>query len=102
MIPQSTYLFAGIVAVLASAGAMSSRLDGQTRMILAVAAMAWWGVFSLNSLSVAVPDGAGAFKSFRLFSFTILGAVNAVIMLLVAIDKTRDQSPTPDGRGVME
>lgn len=90
MIPQTTVLFGGVLAVIASAGAMSARFDVPTRIVFAVAGMFAWGLYSFGMLDLGVATGAGGFESFRVVSHAIVAALFGLIMLLFALDNVRD------------
>lgn len=90
MIPQTAVLFSGLLAVLASAGVLDGRRESETRVVLAVLAMAWWGVYAFGMFDIAVPAGDGTFESFTLLSHTIVGTVSGAIMLLFAVDNMRE------------
>lgn len=79
---QSTYLFVGFVSVVASAGAMTVRLDEQTRLVLAAFAMMVWSYWALQSFSVAVVADNGTVVTESYVGLAALGATAAAVMLL--------------------
>lgn len=78
---QLTYLFVGLLAVLASGVTLSQRIDKLTRTITAVFAMVAWAYWSVSSFAVEVAGG----PTDTYVGLVAIGAVTAGIMLLSAV-----------------
>lgn len=82
---QLTFVLVGVLAVLATMGAISSRIDETTRLLMSVAAMATWGYWSLSALTVTVITETGTRVTESYLGLAALGAVFGAVMLLSSV-----------------
>lgn len=103
--PVVVFLFVGVLGVLSSGAAMSSRLDMGTRTIMAMFSVVAWAIWSLQATDLQqLSHGDPYYYQFN--SLMYLGAAAALIMLIVVVrgamstlqgNSTTMPSDTPPG-----
>jgi hypothetical protein len=84
MVGELTLFSVSVVGILASAGAMTGRLDPETRTVLATASMVTWSVWAFGMRNVTRNSGNGLVGETNL-GVSYLGFTFALIMLLFVV-----------------
>jgi hypothetical protein len=82
---QLTYILVGLMAMAATGATLSTRLDGETRLLMAVSSMTLWAYWALSSLSVTVIANSGSRVTEAYLGLAALGATFGAVMLLSVI-----------------
>lgn len=97
---QLTWLFVGMVALLAAVGGMQ-RFDIWTRIIMMGLSMVTWLVWAFGAYNVEVVSGgqttAHEYPQLAYLGF-VLSAVTLAVLLRMAFDAIRDSTPGESGR----
>lgn len=87
---QLTFIFLGVVAIAASAGAMARGFDDGTRIILGGLAMVCWAVWGFSAFSVEVATQGGIVThSYRSLAYLGFGA--SVVMTIALYPRVFEQ-----------
>lgn len=96
---QLTFLWLGTFALLATVGAMVSRLDWFTRFMSALFGLVAWGVWTISSLEVSAVSN-GALVSETYVELAALGAVATLLLLITTVQHAfaafKDDSEAPN------